>query len=173
MGMRMLFNEQTVDAWIGAIGSFAGTLVAGLLTVFIYKHQVKLSRKKEAENEFETFMKFGEKYQLLLSPIMKNLDLMKKHLDEGNIENFKNLVDTNVDMFEEMKKLNASELSYTAESKFMALNHYLEFILFQTALYKKSGSEIQISNFSDNLKQLKEVEKEMNDYRKSLKKRAS
>ncbi|MGG1861475.1 hypothetical protein ABEP22_07795 [Bacillus safensis] len=171
--MRLLFNEQTVDAWIGAIGSFAGTLIAGLLTVFIYKHQVKLSRKKEAENEYETFMKYGERYQILLNPIMKNLDLMKKHLDERNIEDFKILVDVNFDIYEVLKKMDASDLSYTAESKFVALNHYLEFILFQTALYKKSDSEIQISNFTENLKRLKEVQKEMYDYRRYLQKRAS
>ena len=167
------FNEQTINTWIEVIGSFSGTLVAALFTVFIYKHQVKLTQKKEAKNEYEMFMKFEEKYKLFLNPMMNNLDLMEQHLDKGNTEEFKRLVDINMDIFEVLKKINISELPYIIECKFRVINNYLELILFQTALYKNLGRELHISNFSDNLKQIKDVENEINDYRRYLKKRAN
>lgn len=84
MDWGILFNENTIDAWIGAIGSSIGALAAGLLTgwiaIKVMKKQFKYEEKKKEEQIKEGFLRT---YHSIINSLSLAYEVMK--ILEGNM----------------------------------------------------------------------------------------
>lgn len=51
------FNNIDANAWIQTFGGFIGALLAGGISIFVFRGQVKFDLKKEQNKEIENFLK--------------------------------------------------------------------------------------------------------------------
>lgn len=168
------WNCISPDAWVQSIGtligSFLGALIAGGIAIYILNSQLRHDTKKDRKSEYNSYMKFNEQYQRNLSPIMGNLGLIKNHIQNEDFEDIKSLTTLNIDILQDLMKIDTNNISHSQGGKVNLINRDLQLIMFQLSLFVTTKNMINISNFENNLQELTEKIGDFKKYEENFKK---
>ncbi|MFG6150632.1 hypothetical protein [Halobacillus sp. B23F22_1] len=165
------WNCVSPDAWVTGIGTFFGAFIAGIISIAIFKSQIKHENKKGFRNEYNTLMKFNETYKRLTSPFTNNLRLIVKGIQNEDYGHVIELVEVNTPIVREINKIDTSNLSYQAERKVILLNRAIEIVHVQLVLFSRLNEENGLKHLDENLSELRSRMEDLDNYENLLKRK--
>ena len=106
-------------------------MIAGGISIAVFKSSLKQQNKKTVQLEYNKLMKFLEVYKRIIYPIKNNLGLIDEHIKNQSYEEIENLVELNFQMFKDLKQIDTSEINYRTLRLVNLINRDIELILFQ------------------------------------------
>lgn len=170
------FSNVSADAWVNSVGTllgaFAGALIAGMISMKAARKQINYDQKKEIRNEYSNFMKFQEEYQKIITPALGNIELMEKHFEENNYDKAAELAAINGGIINRTKNIDTSHLSHAALEKVNSLNSVMTNVTFVALLMQHGGNDLtkeaNLKAFYKDAKELRDLVKDLNKYKRSL-----